>query len=128
MTTTKRCHHWTHPPTNWRYMASGVHHITRDKCNFNLWVTCKPILTKLTASINMKHVYTSNYSPWGNFDSYFCSPSTGKSATRPAMDFCCIYTHRVCSYISHGKIKEAMDTNTKFTCAYSLVFHLQSSG
>ena len=26
-------HHWTHPPTNWQYMASGARHIARDKCN-----------------------------------------------------------------------------------------------
>ena len=44
----------------------------------------------------------------GNFDSYFPSPSTGKSATPPAMH---ISTLGVSSDISHGRIKEAMDTN-----------------
>jgi len=49
----------------------------------------------------------------GNFDSYFPSPSTctGKSATPKAMDICYIYTLGVSSDISHGRIKEAMDTN-----------------
>ena len=47
----------------------------------------------------------------GNFDSYFPSPSTGKSATPTAMDICHIYTLGVSSNISHGRIKEATDTN-----------------
>ena len=47
----------------------------------------------------------------GNFDSYFLSPSTGKSATPTAMDICHIYTLGVSSNISHGRIKEATDTN-----------------
>ena len=47
----------------------------------------------------------------GNFDSYFPSPSTGKNATPPAMDICYISTLGVSSDISHGRIKEAMETN-----------------
>jgi len=47
----------------------------------------------------------------GNFDSYFPSPSTGKSATPTAMDICHIYTPGVSLEISHGRIKEAKDTN-----------------
>ena len=47
----------------------------------------------------------------GNFDSYFPLPSTGKNATPPAMDICHISTLRVSSDISHGRIKEAMETN-----------------
>ena len=47
----------------------------------------------------------------GNFDSYFPSPSTGKSATPTAMDICHIYTLGVSSNISHGRIKEDTDTN-----------------
>ena len=47
----------------------------------------------------------------GNFDSYVPSPSTGKSATPTAMDIWHIYTLGVSSNISHGRIKEAMDTN-----------------
>ena len=47
----------------------------------------------------------------GNFDRFFHSPSTGKSATPPAMDICYLYTHRVSSDISHSRIKETMDTN-----------------
>jgi len=45
-------------------------------------------------------------------DSYFRSLSTSKSATPPAMDIFYIYTHRVSSNISHGRIKETMDTNS----------------
>ena len=47
----------------------------------------------------------------GNFDSYFPSPSTGKSATPPVMDVCHVYTLGVSSDLSHCRIKEAMGTN-----------------
>ena len=45
------------------------------------------------------------------YGSYFPSPSTGKSATPQVIDICYIYTLGVSSDISHGRIKEAMDTN-----------------
>ena len=47
----------------------------------------------------------------GNFVSYFRSPSTGESATPPEMDICFIYTHGISLDITHGGIKEVMDTN-----------------
>jgi len=47
----------------------------------------------------------------GNFDSYFPSPSTGKNTTPTAMDICHISALGVSSAISHGRIKEATDTN-----------------
>jgi len=111
-------------------MASGVHHIARDKCNFPGNLQTK---SDRTNSINMKQVSPSNFSPWKNFESYFPSPSTGKSTTPPAMDICHIYTLGVSSNISHGRIKEAMDTNllevagsSKTACTLATCNHLDS--
>jgi len=88
-------------------VASGVRHIARDKCNFpgNL----QPNLIELTASTRSKYPHLTI--PVGNFDSYFPSPSTGKSTTPTVMDICHIYTLGVSSNISRGRIEEAMDTN-----------------
>ena len=68
-------------------MASGVHHITKDKCNFPGNLQTK---SDRTNSINMKQV--SNFSQWEMLIATFPSPSTGKSATPTVMDICHIYT------------------------------------
>ena len=88
-------------------MASGVHHIAKDKCNFPGNLQAK---SDQTNSINMKKVSPSNFWLWeiliATSFTFYC-----KSATPTAVDICYTYTHRVSSDISHGRIKEATDTN-----------------
>ena len=72
-------------------MASGVCHIARDKCNF-------------MGNLQIKSDQTNSIILIATFFHLLLA----KSATLPTMDICHI---GVSSDISHGRIKDAMDTN-----------------